>query len=261
MLERKLVVRSSDKWKYVKRMEDSEVVVVVVPADDAASMPGTCEGWKMVQAFLDFNFSSRWSKSQTEPASNYPGQANKAKMAPVKPSTKSKPSSKPSTPTLSKSRKGKSHATKADEVKTKRSSTPAKKKQPVYTDAELGIPKLNGIVPTGIQKPKGKKKGKVFVDDRETTMTIMAMVMAEKDGQIESKMMKARQLEEIREARAKEAEARQNQKKARLEEAKDSLRRRKKRKLDVEASSDVKESEETTKSMGKGKIKKRVSFG
>ena len=50
MLERKLAMRSSEKWEYVKRMEDGEVVVVV-PADDAASMPGTCEGWKMVQAF------------------------------------------------------------------------------------------------------------------------------------------------------------------------------------------------------------------
>jgi 60S ribosomal subunit assembly/export protein LOC1 len=181
-------------------------------------------------------------------------------MAPVKPSTKSKPSSKSSSkPAPSKSNKRKPYATKADEIKTKRSSTPAKKKQRQYTDAELGIPKLNGIVPAGVQKSKGKKKGKVFVDDRESTMTIMAMVMAEKDGQIESKMMKARQLEEIREARAKEAEARQKQKAAQLEAAKDSLRRRRKRKLDVESSSDTKESRETTKSTNK--IKKRVSFG
>lgn len=47
-------------------------------------------------------------------------------------------------------------------------------------------------------------------------MTILAMVNAEKEGQIESKMMKARQLEEIREARRKEAEARQAQKKSKL---------------------------------------------
>lgn len=47
-------------------------------------------------------------------------------------------------------------------------------------------------------------------------MTIMAMVNAEKEGQIESKMMKARQLEEIREARQKEIEARQAQKKSKL---------------------------------------------
>lgn len=47
-------------------------------------------------------------------------------------------------------------------------------------------------------------------------MTILAMVNAEKEGQIESKMMKARQLEEIREAKRKEAEARQAQKKSKL---------------------------------------------
>ena len=41
----------------------------------------------------------------------------------------------------------------------------AVKKQKTYTDKELGIPKLNTIVPAGIQKPKGKKKGKVYVDD------------------------------------------------------------------------------------------------
>lgn len=41
-----------------------------------------------------------------------------------------------------------------------------KKKKKVYSDEELGIPKLNMITPVGVVKPKGKKKGKVFVDDR-----------------------------------------------------------------------------------------------
>ena len=43
-------------------------------------------------------------------------------------------------------------------------------------------------------------------------MTILAMVNADKEGQIESKMIKARHMEEIREARKNEAEARQAQK-------------------------------------------------
>lgn len=47
-------------------------------------------------------------------------------------------------------------------------------------------------------------------------MTILAMVNADKEGQIESKMMKARQMEEIREARRKEAEARQEEKRIKL---------------------------------------------
>lgn len=47
-------------------------------------------------------------------------------------------------------------------------------------------------------------------------MTILAIVNASKEGQIESKMMKSRQMEEIREARRKEAEARQERKKSQL---------------------------------------------
>ena len=72
------------------------------------------------------------------------------------------------------------------------------------------------ITPAGVQKSKGKKKGKVFVDDNESMMTILAMVNAEKEGQIESKMMKARQMEEIRQARQKEMEARAEEKKSKL---------------------------------------------
>lgn len=41
-----------------------------------------------------------------------------------------------------------------------------KRKQRVYSEKELGIPELNKITPVGVTKPKGKKKGKIFVDDR-----------------------------------------------------------------------------------------------
>ena len=50
--------------------------------------------------------------------------------------------------------------------KTKSAQGPAKKKKRVYTEKELGIPKLNMITPVGVEQPKGKKKGKVFVDDQ-----------------------------------------------------------------------------------------------
>lgn len=40
-----------------------------------------------------------------------------------------------------------------------------KKKKRVYSEKELDIPQLNSIVPAGIAKPKGQKKGKTFVDD------------------------------------------------------------------------------------------------
>lgn len=41
-----------------------------------------------------------------------------------------------------------------------------KKKKKIYTEKELGIPQLNMITPVGVTKPKGKKKGKIFVDDK-----------------------------------------------------------------------------------------------
>ena len=47
-------------------------------------------------------------------------------------------------------------------------------------------------------------------------MTILAIVNADKEGQLESKMMKSRQMEDIREARRKEAEARQEQRRSKL---------------------------------------------
>ncbi len=41
-----------------------------------------------------------------------------------------------------------------------------RKKKRVYTEKELAIPELNMVTPVGVTKPRGKKKGKVFVDDR-----------------------------------------------------------------------------------------------
>lgn len=59
----------------------------------------------------------------------------------------------------------KSKAPPPKQQKTK-SAAPTKKKKRVYTEKELGIPKLNMITPVGVELPKGKKKGKVFVDDQ-----------------------------------------------------------------------------------------------
>ncbi|KAH8600936.1 60S ribosomal subunit assembly/export protein LOC1 [Bisporella sp. PMI_857] len=136
-----------------------------------------------------------------------------------------------------------------------------KKKRRVYTEKELGIPALNMITPVGVEKPRGKKKGKIFVDDRESMMTIFAMVNADKEGQIESKMMKARQMEEIREARKAEAEARIEQRKSKLDETKEGLRKKRKR-----PTGDGGEKSESTKSEAMSgtrplKLKKKaVSF-
>lgn len=111
------------------------------------------------------------------------------------------------------------------QIKTKSTATAqsaaraaSKKKQRVYTDKELNLPTLNMITPAGVAQPtRGKKKGKVFIDDKESMMTILALVNAQKEGQIESKIMRERQLEEVREARRKEAEKRKEGKREILE--------------------------------------------
>jgi 60S ribosomal subunit assembly/export protein LOC1 len=64
------------------------------------------------------------------------------------------------------------------------------------------------------------------VDDREGMMTIMALVNAEKEGQIESKMVKMRRMEEIRDARRVEAEKREEERRGRLEGVKRGLKKR-----------------------------------
>jgi 60S ribosomal subunit assembly/export protein LOC1 len=108
-----------------------------------------------------------------------------------------KPASSGSTTAASKSksgpkRKNRPAITAKPEVKTHRTivGTPKKKKRK-YTEEELGIPKLNGIIPAGVQKPRGKKIGKVFVDDAQSMLAILAVVNAEKEGEHEGKIKKA----------------------------------------------------------------------
>ncbi|KAF7162227.1 hypothetical protein CNMCM5623_007622 [Aspergillus felis] len=189
-------------------------------------------------------------------------------MAPNKPSVKGKSSSKgdsgKSKPLSSASKVSKKNAKRPPpkEVKSKartESSLLKKTKKREYTEEELGLPKLNMITPVGVVKPKGKKKGKVFVDDQEGMMTILAMVNAEQEGHIESKLQKARQLEEIREAKRKEAEARHAEKKNKLEEVKQSIRQ--KRKGKSSGNEDSKPDASTSKSDSKSKGKRKsVSF-
>ncbi|PYI10826.1 hypothetical protein BO78DRAFT_393801 [Aspergillus sclerotiicarbonarius CBS 121057] len=186
-------------------------------------------------------------------------------MAPTKGSAKGKNSNKgdakKSKPLSSGSKVNKKNVKRPPpkEVKSKartESSQLKKTKKREYTEEELGLPQLNQITPVGVVKPKGKKKGKTFVDDAEGMMTILAMVNAEKEGQIESKMMKARQLEEIREAKRKEAEARHAEKKSKLDEVKQSIRQKRKNKGDSSQTSAA-PSKESSKSKGK---KKSVAF-
>lgn len=149
--------------------------------------------------------------------------------------------------------------------KTKsRTSLDGRKKKRVYSEKELDIPALNGIIPAGIAKPKGQKIGKKFVDDPASMMAIMSVVNAEKEGRIESKIMRARQLEEIREAKRKEAEMRSDSKKADFEERKDKLKKGRRKSAPSGEKGGDEENEEPAKADKKGgkfKQRKRVSFG
>ncbi|KAI1325344.1 hypothetical protein F5Y16DRAFT_378154 [Xylariaceae sp. FL0255] len=168
----------------------------------------------------------------------------------------------------SKSKKKLTGAPLAKQVKGRSLADALKKrKKKVYTEKELGIPQLNMITPIGVTKPKGKKKGKVFVDDKESMSTILAMVQADKQGEIESKMIKARQLEEIREARRVESEKKEADKKAKLDETKESLRRKRKRTRDTKerekedaAADGITEAVSAGTNPRPSKKKKRVSF-
>lgn len=93
--------------------------------------------------------------------------------------------------------------------------------------------------------------------------TILAIVQAEKEGQIESKMIKARQMEEIREARRAEAEKREQEKKDKLEGVKDSMRKKRKKNVKGAAPDDgvnEKEMATTGSKASKPKKKKSVAF-
>lgn len=127
---------------------------------------------------------------------------------------RSKPSSKASDRDTAAASNYKTKRQRNQKPKPSTTSVPAKhqSKRRHYTEAELKIPTLNTVTPAGVQKPRNAKKGKVFVDDPASMMTILAMVQADKEGQIESKMAKARQMEAIREARVKEAEAKAEEK-------------------------------------------------
>lgn len=169
-----------------------------------------------------------------------------------------KPSSMSSASKPRKSSSSGKPAPKPTQQKTKSVQTKKKPPHMRYTEKELKVPQLNGIRPAGVAKPPNAKKGKTFVDDKESMNTILALVMAEKEGNIESKMMRARQLEEVREARRIEAEKRAESKKAGFEDRKQSLKEKskKRRNTDSEIGAVEEAPEKSTK-----KPRKRVSFG
>lgn len=186
----------------------------------------------------------------------------KSKAGPAK--SASKRSSKPSSSGSSSKGKKKTGPKPAPvQHKPKPSTGTDKKKKPPhmrYTEKDLKVPHLNGIRPAGIQKPPNAKKGKNFVDDKESMNAIMAMVMAEKEGNLEGKMMRARQMEEVREAKRLEAEKRAQSKKDGFEGRKEEIKKGSKKRRSEGDASTVEDTKEDG-SAKKFKQRKRVSFG
>jgi 60S ribosomal subunit assembly/export protein LOC1 len=75
-------------------------------------------------------------------------------------------SKRSSTDGVSKSKKPKGPVVSQQVKEKNRALLMKRPKKKTYTAEELGIPTLNMITPVGVEKPKGKKKGKVFVDDK-----------------------------------------------------------------------------------------------
>lgn len=104
-----------------------------------------------------------------------------------------------------------------------------KKKAKVYSEKQLNLPVLNSIIPANAKTVQraggtGKKKNKVYVDDVESMTTILAIVTAEKEGHIESKVAAERQKEEVRQARLNEAEAKEKKRQGKINDKKDEIK-------------------------------------
>ena len=67
------------------------------------------------------------------------------------------------------------------------------------------------------------------MDDEESMRVILGVVQAAKEGDIESKMVRLRRLEEVREARRVEAEKKEGRKNGEVEKVVERLKKRKRR--------------------------------
>lgn len=139
-----------------------------------------------------------------------------------------------------------------------------KTQQKVYDEKDLDLPVLNRAIVPGVKRSRGKK-GKKFVNENPEDTTQISRIINEvilKDEKRDySKLEKAQKLEEIRELKRKEIEAKEAAKKNKLEDKKQDIKnratkarsdRRKKSKLSAKLSEEG--------DVDTNKKKKKVSF-